>query len=452
MTTQGNCIAVVGAGLAGSLLSIYLAKRGYQVRLYEKRPDMRRVAIPAGRSINLALANRGIHALAEVGLMDEVDKLLIPMRGRMVHDETGHSELQPYGQRPEEVIYSVSRSGLTSLLMDEAQATGKAELFFDQSCEGVNLDDHLLTFHNETKQATHTVPFDLVIGCDGFNSRIRGAVLEATSGECSQEPLEHSYKELTIPPGENNTFQIEENALHVWPRGGFMLIALPNLDGGFTVTLFLPNKGEESFASLTDENALYAFFNKRFPDALPLMPTLSEDFFNNPTGSLSTIRTRPWHYRGEALILGDAAHAIVPFHGQGMNCAFEDCSALIECLDRWGEDWGTVFPEFEALRRPNADAIADLSLENYIEMRSAVRDPKFQLKKELAWRLEDRHPEIFIPRYSMVMFHRTPYIEAKRRGRIQNEILESLTADVQSVDEVDYAYADELIKEKLDNT
>jgi kynurenine 3-monooxygenase len=291
--------------------------------------------------------------------------------------------------------------------------------------------------------------FDLVIGCDGIRSCIRQAILEATSGHCLEDPLPHSYKELTISPGENNTFRIEPNALHIWPRGGYMLIALPNLDGGFTVTLFLPNEGDESLASLTDEHALYRFFESRFPDAVPLMPNLAEDFFDRPTGTLSTIRTSPWHYRGEALVLGDAAHAMVPFHAQGMNCAFEDCSVLHQCLTRLGEDWEAVFSEFEALRKPNAEAVADLSLENYLEMRNTVRDPKFLLKKQLAWRLEDRHPHSFIPRYSMVMFHRIPYAEAKCRGVLQEEILDALLAGVHSLDRVDYAYADQLIKEKL---
>jgi 2-polyprenyl-6-methoxyphenol hydroxylase and related FAD-dependent oxidoreductases len=449
MNMEPKQISLIGAGLSGALLSIYLARHGYRVTVYEGRPDLRKVAIPPGRSINLALANRGIYALEEVGLIDRVNKLLIPMRGRMLHDEAGHLQFQPYGHKPEEVIYSVSRTALTALLMDAAQATGQVEICFNQSCQTIDFKHHLLTVRNETDQSMREVPFELIIGCDGIHSVVRRSLLQATSGHCSEEQLPHSYKELTIPPGENNTFQIEENALHIWPRGGYMLIALPNLNGGFTVTLFLPNQGEESFASLIDKHTLIAFFNQRFPDVLPLMPHLAEEFFNHPTGRLSTIRTTPWHYRGEGLILGDAAHAIVPFHGQGMNCAFEDCSALNECLTRLGEDWETVFAEFEAKRAPNAEAIADLSLENYIEMRSTVRDPNFQLKKELAWRLEECYPDRFIPRYSMVMFHRTPYAEAKRCGVIQNQILETLLSGIHSLNEVDYTYADHLIKEKL---
>jgi kynurenine 3-monooxygenase len=449
MPTPSTHICLIGAGLAGALLSLYLAQRGYRVTVYERRPDLRKVEIPAGRSINLALANRGLYALSQVGLREAVGRLLIPMRGRMLHDEAGSLQFQPYGHRPEEVIYSVSRQVLTALLMDAAEATGQVQILFNQRCQAIDFKSHRLILRNETDQSLHRVPFELVIGCDGAHSRVRRAILQATSGECSEEPLEHSYKELSIPPGENNRFRIEANALHIWPRGGYMLIALPNLDGGFTVTLFLQNQGEDSFATLTEEETLYRFFEGRFPDALTLMPNLAEEFFAHPVGTLATYRTRPWHYRGEALILGDAAHAIVPFHGQGMNCAFEDCAVLSECLARLGGDWEGVFAEFERVRRPDAEAIADLSLENYLEMRRQVRDPKFLLKKELAFRLEDRHPHRFIPRYSMIMFHRIPYAEAKHRGAIQEEILERLLAGVEGLEQVDYSCADQLIKERL---
>jgi kynurenine 3-monooxygenase len=442
-------VTVVGAGPAGALLSIYLARSGHTVTVYEKRPDLRRVDLPAGRSINLALANRGLRALAEVGLRDQVQPLLIPMRGRMIHTEAGHLQLQPYGHRPHEVINSISRSGLTALLLDAAEATGRVDIRFNHECEEVNLNDHLLTLRDEITGAAQQASFNRVIGCDGIQSAVRHAVLHATQGSCIEEPLAHSYKELSIPPAPNGGFQMEANALHIWPRGEYMLIALPNLDGGFTVTLFLPNAGELSFASLTDAAALLRFFATQFPDALALMPRLAQEFFTNPTGRLSTLRVAPWHCRDDALILGDAAHAIVPFHGQGMNCAFEDCSAFDQCLARHGEAWEQVFAALEDLRRPDADAIADLSLENYVEMRSTVRDSRFQLKKELAWRLEDRHPERFIPRYSMVMFHDIPYAEAQRRGRIQDEILTTLTDRAHTLEDVDYAVADRLIEERL---
>ena len=442
-------ITLIGAGLAGSLLAIYLARRGHRVTMYEWRPDLRRVKVPAGRSINLALANRGIAALAELGLMDDVEKLLIPMRGRMLHDEHGRLELQPYGHRPHEVIYSISRLTLTTLLLDAAEATGRVRIRFGRRCEAVDLAGETLTVRDESG-GREDIPFEVVIGCDGVNSSVREAILEAASGACSEEPLAHGYKELSIPPAAGGEFRIEPHALHIWPRREYMLIALPNLDGGFTVTLFLPHEGQDSFAALTDEARVTAFFEARFPDVSALMPRLAAEFFRHPTGRLGTLRTRPWQVQDRALILGDAAHAIVPFHGQGMNCAFEDCSTLDACLKRCQDDWAQAFAEFETLRKPNAEAIADLSIENYLEMRSTVRDPKYQLKKALAFRLEDRHPERFIPRYSMIMFHRIPYAEAQRRGVIQDQILEVLTAGVHELDDVDYDYADRLIPERLD--
>ena len=449
MNSGSKHITLIGAGPAGTLLSIYLARRDYRVTVYERRPDLRRTDIPAGRSINLALANRGMSALAEVGLGAPVNELLIEMRGRMLHDERGDQQLQLYGRKPHEFIYSISRQALTALLLNAAEATGRVQILFNHSCQRIDFARHLLSIRDESQGAVQPVEFERVIGCDGIHSPVRQALLEAASGRCVEEPLDHGYKELSIPPGTGGAFQMEPHALHIWPRGGYMLIALPNQDGGFTVTLFLPNEGLDSFATLTSAGAVRSFFERNFPDAVPLMAHLADEFFAHPTGGLSTIRTTPWHYGGAAVILGDAAHAIVPFHGQGMNCAFEDCSTLNACMERYGEDWAAVFAEFERLRKPNAEAIADLSLENYVEMRSTVRDPKFQLKKELAWRIEERHPHRFIPRYSMVMFHRLPYAEAKRRGAVQEEILEALTAGITDLDQIDYAYADRLVSERL---
>ncbi len=450
MNTQAGQVTIIGAGLAGALLSIFLARRGYRVTLYEKRPDLRSVPVPRGRSINLALANRGLAALARVGLGESVEKLLIPMRGRMLHDEHGELQFQPYGTRPEEVIYSVSRNALNGLLMTCGEASGKVAFHFNQSCEAIDLEHNRLTLRGTTDERLAEVPFDMVIGCDGVGSPLRGAILDAAGGNCEEQPLEHGYKELSIPPGENGRFLIERHALHIWPRGDFMLIALPNLDGGFTVTLFLPNSGEMSFAALADAAAVHQFFAEHFADALALMPTLGKDFSDNPTGSLGTVRVAPWHYQDKALILGDAAHAIVPFHGQGMNCAFEDCAALDQCIEQSAGDWRQICRQFESIRKPNAEAIADLSLENYLEMRSTVRDPRFHLKKALAWRLEAAFPDRFIPRYSMVMFHHIPDAEAKRRGDLQNVILDELLAAVATVDDVDMAAAARLIKQRLD--
>jgi kynurenine 3-monooxygenase len=434
-------ITLVGAGLAGSLLAIFLARRGYRVTLLERRLDPRQpsTAAAAGRSINLALANRGIAALEQVGVMESLRPALIPMAGRMLHDEEGRLRLIPYGNKPHEVIYSVSRAGLNTLLLDAAESTGRVAVRFGETVHGVD-------FANREVQGT---PYDVLIGTDGSASAVRAAILERTGGRLDEEPLGHGYKELSIPAAAGRRFRMERGALHVWPRGEFMLIALPNVDGSFTATLFLPNQGEESFQALTTAEAVYALFERRFADAIPLMPRLGEEFFENPTGHLETIHCKPWSFEDHALVLGDAAHAIVPFHGQGMNAAFEDCSAFDRCLGNPDRPWNEIFAEFEKLRRPNADAIADMALENYVEMRSTVREPKFQLKKDLSFRLEERHPGRFIPRYSMVMFHTIPYAEAKRRGAIQEDILEELTSRAASLDEIDLARADRLIAERL---
>ena len=437
-------ITLVGAGLAGSLLAVFLARRGHRVALLERRPDPRIAGAAGGRSINLALANRGIAALEEVGAMDTVRSALIPMVGRMLHDEEGRLKLIPYGNKPHEVIYSVSRGGLNELLLDAAERTGKVSIRFDATVGGVDFGNR--------RVLPQGMPYDVLIGTDGSASPVRGAILERTGGWLDEAPLGHGYKELTIPAGTAGVgggFRMEKNALHIWPRGEYMLIALPNADGSFTATLFLPQTGEESFEVLTTPDAVRALFERRFADAIPLMPRLVEDFFGNPTGHLETIRCAPWSFEDHALVLGDAAHAIVPFHGQGMNAAFEDCSAFDRCLADPDRPWSEVFAEFERLRRPNTDAIADMALENYVEMRSTVREPKFQLKKELSFRLEERHPDRFIPRYSMVMFHTLPYAEAQRRGAIQEGILDELTSGAASADEVDFERADRLIEERL---
>ncbi len=447
-------ITLVGAGLAGSLLAIFLARRGYRVTILERRLDPRKTAASAGRSINLALANRGIAALEEVGAMESVRPALIPMAGRMLHDEEGRLRLIPYGNKPHEVIYSVSRGGLNTLLVDAAESTGRVSIRFGATVSGVDFADRRVRFltGGDPEPRTQATPYDVLIGTDGSASEVRAAILERTGGRLDEEPLGHGYKELSIPAGAGGQFRMEKNALHIWPRGEYMLIALPNADGSFTATLFLPNQGEESFQILTTPEAVFALFERRFADAIPLMPRLGEDFFGNPTGHLETIRCEPWSFEDHALVLGDAAHAIVPFHGQGMNAAFEDCSAFDRCLGDPDRPWIEVFAEFEERRRPDTGAIADMALENYVEMRSTVREPKFQLKKDLSFRLEERHPGRFIPRYSMVMFHTIPYAEAKRRGAIQEEILDELTSRVASLDEVDLARADGLIAERLGTT
>ena len=442
-------ITLIGAGLVGSLLAVYLARRGYDVTIYEKRPDMRKTTISAGRSINLALANRGIRPLEELGLMQQVRDIIIPMKGRMLHDEQGQTLLVPYGQRPHEVIYSVSRGELNKLLMTAAEATGKVRIVFDTGIEHIDFAAKRIRVKHDQTGISEEHDFALLIGADGGGSVVRKAV-DALHGIASvEEKLFHSYKELTIAAGPGGSFQIEKEALHIWPRGDFMMIGLPNNDGSFTMTLFAPDQGEISFAALHDRASFTAFFAQNFADALKLMPDAAETYFRNPTGFLGTVHCPNWTVPGKALLIGDAAHAIVPFHGQGMNCGFEDCFDLNRLLDEHGDDWTAVFAAYETARKPNGEAIALMAQENYVEMRATVRDPKFQLKKTVGFELENRWPDKFSPRYSMVMFQHIPYAEALRRGRINDEILAELCDHIETPEQVDYALAEKLVMAKL---
>lgn len=441
-------IHVVGGGLVGALATIVLAQRGFKVVLYERRPDMRRVDIPAGRSINLAVTARGLKALADVGLKQEVLALALPMKGRMLHDMEGKTSFVPYGQKESEVINSVSRGALNKLLLEKADSYDHVEILFNQRCSHYDVDSSVLTFIDEQTTKQKTVKADVAIGTDGAWSAIRKAMFETVKDfNYSQAFLEHGYKELVIPPAPGGGFLIEKNALHIWPRKSFMLIALPNLDGSFTVTLFFAHEGKESFAALKSERDVQDFFRRTFPDAAALMPTLAQDFFTNPTGSMATIRCKPWHVGGRAMLLGDAAHAIVPFFGQGMNCGFEDCSALGDLLGKHTGDWEHLFSELEKCRKPNSDAIADMALENFVEMRDTVADAKFQLKKQIGFELERRYPGQFIPRYAMVVFHpEISYAEAKKRSETQDGVLEALCAGAVSIEQVDWKKADQLMR------
>ncbi len=442
-------ISILGGGLAGSLCALLMARRGFAVDVYEFRADMRRETIPAGRSINLALAARGIEPLKRAGVFERVEPMLIPMRGRMLHDHDGTTQLLPYGQRADEVVYSVTRGGLNALLMNAAETAG-AQFHFRQRCVACDFESSRLIMRDESSAAEYRLPLQTVIAADGGGSVVRRALSAQLGHQASEQLLDHGYKELTIPAAADGGHRMEKHALHIWPRGEFMLIALPNPDSTFTVTLFLPNTGTPGFASLTDEAALLDFFGKTFPDTLDLIPGLTKEFFANPTGELGTVRCSPWHYRDQALLIGDAAHAVVPFHGQGMNCAFEDCAVLDDLVASHGKNWEEIFSRLTASRKPNADAIADMALENYVEMRDTVRDPGFQLRKELAFELERRLPDRFIPRYSMVMFHaEIPYSQALQRGKVQLELLRSLTATATTLAEIDMDEAERRAREKL---
>ena len=434
--------------MAGSLLAVFLARRGFRITMYERNPDMRRHETPAGRSINLALAHRGIRALHAVGLDEQVRKLLIPMRGRMLHAPDGKLTLTPYGRMAAEVIYSISRPGLNRLLMDAAEAAG-AKIIFGQRCEDMDFDTDTLSLHDASQNRAYSLKASQVIATDGGGSAVRQAMTKRLAVRVVEDILPHGYKELTIPASSGGKHQMEREALHIWPRGGYMLIALPNLDGSFTTTLFLANEGAPSFAMLKEPPALLKFFQENFADALELLPGLENEFYHHPTGLMGTVHCPRWHAQGKVLLLGDAAHAIVPFHGQGMNCAFEDCLILDQCIEQHGDEWEQVFTEFEQQRRPDTEAIAGMALENYVEMRDAVRDTKFHLQKQLGFLLEERHPRVFVPRYSMVMFHHLPYSEAQRRGTIQQGILDELTRNAHTVEQINLQRADTLITQKL---
>ena len=447
---QARKITIVGGGLVGAMLSVMLSRRGYEVTVFEKRPDMRKVKIPAGRSINLALAQRGIHALKTAGLMPQVQPLLIPMAGRMLHDLGRPEEFSPYGQRPEEVIYSVSRPLLNQVMLTAADTSPHTTLYFEHECTAVDLQGKSIELRNLADGSQRTHQFDLLLATDGANSVVRDAIVRSAGGTWKTDWLDHDYKELCLPAGPNGEYQLDKNSLHIWPRKGYMLIALPNLDGSFTVTLFLNKEGQPSFASLTDRSAVQEFFSAQFPDVTRLIPTLEDEFFGNPTGVLGTVRATRWASPdGNTLLLGDAAHAIVPFHGQGMNAGFEDCGELLRLLDKHGENWAAVLPEFESIRRPNGDAIADLALENYITMRDSVLDPRFQLKKLLGFELERRIPEVFVPKYSMVMFRNIPYHVVKRRGEQQDVLLERLIGRAGKLTEIDLQAAETVTKKEL---
>jgi len=415
------------------------------IRLWDRRPDPRRTRMERGRSINLALAARGIRALEHAGVMEKVRPLLIPMRGRMIHDRSGATTLQPYGQREDEVIYSVGRGELNKVLIEEAARHQDVTIRFNQTCLAADPTRNGLRFRNEVSGAQYSVELSPTIATDGAGSAVRNSLVATNFLSVREDWLDHDYKELTIPPVEGRP-ALDPNALHIWPRGGFMLIALPNTDLSFTATLFLARKGPRSFAALPDSQAVLEFFLEEFPDAVPLIPHLASEFQAHPAGQLATVHASPWRVGGQVLLLGDAAHAIVPFHGQGMNAAFEDCVVLESLLDQ-SDDWKSLFAQFERIRRPNTEAIAQMALENYTEMRDTVLDPGFVRRKSLSLELERRFPNRFIPRYAMVMFHpQIPYAEALRRGEVQSQILLDLDRPDSNTD---FALAEKLISERL---
>jgi kynurenine 3-monooxygenase len=446
-------VTIIGAGLAGSLLTVMLARRGFHVQAIERRPDPRRGPAKGGRSINLALSTRGIHALRQIGLVDEIMKVAIPMKGRMIHPVSGPLTLQRYGKDDSEVIYAISRAHLNLTLLSAAAAYPEVAFQFDTRLTDMDLLVGEIMLREETSGRHHSRPAGTVIGTDGSASALRLALQQHGRFNLSQHYLDYGYKELTLPAGPGGTFLMEKNALHIWPRGSYMLIALPNIDGSFTCTFFFPFEGRLSFAGLDSRQKVKSFFTEQFSDAVALMPDFVDEYHAHPTGAMVTIKCEPWHFQDRTVLLGDAAHAIVPFFGQGMNCAFEDCTVLDTCLEREAAgqktshplDWHKIFSAYESSRKPNTDAIADLAIENFVEMRDLVAQPKFQLKKKIEQALQARYPETFVPKYSMVTFHRVPYTVALERGRLQDRILEELANAIDRVEDLDYGKAARLI-------
>ena len=422
-----TAFVVAGAGLGGSLMAALLGRAGHSVDVIERRPDPRTGSVEGGRSINLAISERGLHALSRLGLTESILRIATPLQGRMIHPVEGPLAFQPYGRKGQ-AINSVARSALNEILLDAAEGAGNVRLRFGRRAIDLDLDaGALLSVESQSGQSPERHR-GVVIGADGAYSAVRGHLQCRERYDFSQEFLEHGYKELSIPPGPAGSPRLEPNALHIWPRGGFMMMAMANVDGSFTVTLYLGYEGPDSFAELATPEAVERFFQREFPDAVPLLPGLARAFLSNPVGSLVTIRSRPWHVGGAVVLLGDACHAIVPFFGQGANAAFEDCLALEAALARLPSDVSRAFHEYEAERRPNADAIADLALTNFHEMRDRVASPLFRLEKRAGVVLNRLFPRWFLPLYTMISFTRIPYAEARVRARLQARVVRGILA------------------------
>ncbi|CAN5918964.1 NAD(P)/FAD-dependent oxidoreductase [soil metagenome] len=427
--TQNENITIVGAGLVGCLLSLYMARRGCRVNMYDRRSDLRKNYLEYGRSINLALSDRGWQALDGIGIGDAIRQVGIPMYGRMMHNPQGKLSFQPYGKEGQ-AIYSVSRGGLNVAMLDLADAHPNVTIHFEQQCLGVDLPTNTLDFQDHAGGERVQVPAERILACDGAFSMVRNSMQKTDRYEYSQSYLEYGYKELSIAAAPDGGWVFEKHALHIWPRGQYMMIALPNRDGSFTCTLFLPFEGPSSFASLTSEEALQRFFGEVFPDALPLMPHLARDYLRNPTGSLVTIRCFPWAWQDKILLFGDASHAIVPFYGQGMNAGFEDCTVFDQLLEQHGFAWPTVFDLYQRPRKPTTDAMAALAVQHFIEMRDLVADPRFLLRKKIESRIHAQYPDEWTPLYSMVTFSHAPYAEALAAGKRHDEIMENVMPHV----------------------
>ncbi len=418
-------VAVVGAGLVGSLQAILMAQKGYNVSVFERREDLRKAKLISGKSINLALSDRGWKALELAGIADDIRAISIPMHSRCMHALDGSLSYQPYGKEGQ-AIYSVSRGGLNQKLMNLADNYPNIEYFFDRKCQDLELASNTLTFNNTKEKSTENYAFDRIFATDGAFSAVRIRMQKSTLFDYSQKYLDHGYKELVIPANEDGSHKLDKNCLHIWPRGEFMMIALANLDGSFTCTLFFPMKGETSFETLKTREQVGDFFEKTFPDAVSMMPTLLDDYFDNPTSSLIMVRCTPWNYQDKVLLLGDSAHAIVPFYGQGMNCGFEDCTVFDEMYKEANGNWDGLLDRFSVQRVPDGNAILDLALANYVEMRDLTADPDFLLRKKIEAKFSDLYPEKWMPLYSQVTFSNIRYSDALKNGQYQQTIMDQV--------------------------
>lgn len=432
MTKKEN-ILIIGAGLCGSLLALRLAQRGYIINVYESRSDLRITDISVGKSINLALSNRGFKALRLVGLEEKAREICIPMRGRLIHDAEGNTFSSNYSGREGEYINSISRGQLNGLLLTEADLHNNLTIHFNNECTSIDIENNIVSFYNHKTKTEYNIKADVIFGTDGAGSSLRKSYYleHKFLFSHSQKFLTHGYKELEIPASKSGKHLISKYYLHIWPRGEYMLIALPNLDGSFTVTLFLGHdEGEYNFKSLSSQEKIEDFFQKQFPDALALIPNIADEFSNNPTGALGTVKCSPWYYQNKTLIMGDAAHAVVPFYGQGMNASFEDVTVLDSILEKHDNDWETIFKHYQKARKEDADAIGDLAEENYFEMRDHVANPIFQKKRKLEMVLEKEFPESYSSKYSLVTFNEDiGYHEAMIRGRAQDKAILNMIAD-----------------------
>lgn len=432
-------VTIIGAGLAGGLLALYLAKRGYTVSVYESRPDWRGGLHDKGRSINLALSCRGLTALAGIGLLDKVTKIMVPMRGRAIHEQSGEIVFQAFGRTQDEYINAIQRSDLTELLLDEIDKNPRITVVFDRTLSDLDVDTQQIRFSSH-KAEVITENYQRLIGADGATSAVRAALVKENLLESTRVFEPHGYKELRISPPRSCLWPVEH--LHLWPRESFLLLGNPNLDESITGSLFLPHKGRYSFEELDTPLRVSTFIKQAFPDACDAMPEVVSEFLEHPTGHMSTIKTTPWYYRDQCLLIGDAAHGIIPFFGQGMNSAFEDCRVLDGLLQRYNDDWARVMPAFYSARRVNTDAVSQMSMDNYHEIQFGIRDKHFNNKKQLDSLLMARYPDRYISKHVQVMFTNTPYAKAQACGVLQNALLDQIISSSRCLEDIQWEKVD----------